>query len=89
MQIPRLAVKVLGLFLSGVAISAADGEQRSYSRPVDQNYPGNVYFGDTHLHTRNSADAWSMGNLNLAPEDAYRFAQGEPVTARCKGLIPG
>ena len=78
---PRLAIKFLALFLSGVAISAAAGEQRSYSRPVDQNYPGNVYFGDTHLHTRNSADAWSMGNLNLAPEDAYRFAQGEPVTA--------
>ncbi|MDG1305729.1 MAG: DUF3604 domain-containing protein, partial [Pseudomonadales bacterium] len=48
---------------------------------VGQNYPKEVFFGDTHLHTRNSADAWSMGNLNLTPGDAYRFAQGSPVLA--------
>ena len=30
--------------------------------------------GDTHLHTRNSADAYSLGNLNMTPADALRFA---------------
>jgi hypothetical protein len=52
-----------------------------YSSPVDQNYPKNVYFGDTHLHTRNSADAYSLGNMNLSPGDAYRFAKGQAVVA--------
>ena len=52
-----------------------------YSPPVDQNYPKNVYWGDTHLHTRNSPDAYSMGNMNLTPADAYRFAQGQEVVA--------
>ena len=52
-----------------------------YSAPVDQNYPKNVYWGDTHLHTRNSADAYSMGNMNLTPTDAFRFAQGKAVVA--------
>lgn len=58
----------------------AEGEA-PYSGSVGQNYPKEVFFGDTHLHTRNSADAWSMGNLNLTPGDAYRFAQGSPVLA--------
>ena len=52
-----------------------------YSAPVDIKHPTNVYWGDTHLHTRNSPDAWSMGNLHLTPHDAYRFAQGHAVTA--------
>ena len=60
--------------------AAAEGEA-PYSGSVGQNYPKEVFFGGTHLHTRNSADAWSMGNLNLTPGDAYRFAQGSPVLA--------
>jgi hypothetical protein len=72
-------LKLLGLILCGIAPCVA--AEDNYSKSVGQDYPKNVYFGDTHLHTRNSADAWTMGNLNLAPADAYRFAQGEPVTA--------
>jgi hypothetical protein len=57
------------------------GHAAEYSRPVEQNYPKNVYWGDTHLHTRNSADAYSLGNMNLTPTDAFRFAQGKAVVA--------
>jgi hypothetical protein len=52
-----------------------------YSKPVEADYPKNVYWGDTHLHTRNSADAYSLGNLNLRPADAYRFARGGELIA--------
>jgi uncharacterized protein DUF3604 len=52
-----------------------------YSTPVGKKYPKNVYWGDTHLHSRNSADAYSLGNMNLTPADAYRFAQGQALTA--------
>ena len=52
-----------------------------YSAPAEQSYPLNVYWGDTHLHSRNSADAYSLGNMNLTPADAYRFAQGQLLTA--------
>lgn len=52
-----------------------------YSGPVGKNYPKNVYWGDTHLHSRNSADAYSLGNQNLTPADAYRFAQGKALLA--------
>lgn len=38
-----------------------------------------LLWGDTHLHTNNSFDAFLNGNLSVTPEDAYRFAKGEPV----------
>ncbi len=43
-------------------------------------YPERVYWGDTHLHTANSVDAFGFGN-RLAPEEALRFAQGQEVTS--------
>ena len=39
-----------------------------------------VYWGDTHLHTTDSADAFAFG-ARLTPEDALRFARGEQVTS--------
>jgi hypothetical protein len=36
------------------------------------------FFGDTHVHTALSFDAWGQGTLNR-PRDAYRFARGEAV----------
>jgi hypothetical protein len=41
-------------------------------------YPQNVYWGDTHLHTSNSIDAFGFGT-RLGPEEALRFARGEEV----------
>ncbi len=37
-----------------------------------------AYFGETHVHTSSSMDAFIGGN-RLTPEDAYRFARGEEV----------
>ena len=34
------------------------------------------FFGDTHVHTGFSFDAWGQGTL-AGPRDAYRFARGE------------
>lgn len=41
-------------------------------------YPTEVYFGDTHVHTGWSADAGMDGAIT-GPEDAYRFAKGMAV----------
>lgn len=42
------------------------------------NYPTQVLWGDTHLHTTNSLDARVLG-VTLDTEDAYRFARGDEV----------
>ena len=38
----------------------------------------NAYFGDLHLHTSYSMDAFAFGT-RTTPEDSYRYAMGEPV----------
>ena len=39
----------------------------------------NLYWGDTHVHSSWSVDAFSMGNYFAGPDAAYRFARGEPI----------
>ena len=51
-----------------------------YSPFPEQNYPNNVFFGDTHLHTSYSTDAGMVGNIR-GPEDAYRLARGGVITS--------
>ena len=73
---PRKAAPLacsLVLALSGFA-------EESYSPSVDPSYATNVYWGDTHVHTALSSDAFIFGT-RLTPDDAYRFAKGEEIRA--------
>ncbi|MHC4804303.1 MAG: DUF3604 domain-containing protein [Planctomycetota bacterium] len=54
--------------------------QKHYSPFAGRNFPTQVYWGDTHLHTGMSMDAGAFG-ARLLPEDAYRFARGEELTS--------
>ncbi|MBT0666758.1 DUF3604 domain-containing protein [Novosphingobium profundi] len=45
---------------------------------VPQNPLKEAYFGETHVHTGVSMDAFIGGN-RLTPDDAYRFATGEEI----------
>ncbi|MCD4721005.1 MAG: DUF3604 domain-containing protein, partial [Desulfobacula sp.] len=44
-----------------------------------QNPLKNVYFGDLHVHTSLSLDAYMCGNTNYTPDQAYEFAQGKKL----------
>ena len=83
-RIPFLIFAVSALLFPGVP-QAQDTPPPSdkhikYSPYPEQDFPNQVFFGDTHLHTSYSTDAGMIGNT-LGPEDAYRFARGETVTS--------
>ena len=44
-----------------------------------QEEPTQLYWGDTHLHTSYSFDAFMNGNSTADPDTAYRWAKGQPV----------
>ena len=50
----------------------------NYSPYVDDHFPTQVFFGDTHLHTSWSTDA-GLAGATLGPDEAYRVARGEVV----------
>ena len=56
----------------------ANVRKPAYSPYAGRNFPTEVYWGDTHVHTNNSLDARGFGVI-LGPEEAYRFARGEEV----------
>jgi hypothetical protein len=39
----------------------------------------NAYFGETHVHTSWSLDAFAIGNTLTTPGDAYKYFKGEPI----------
>jgi hypothetical protein len=45
----------------------------------EKNPERNAYFGETHVHTSWSLDAFAIGNLLTNPGDAYKYFKGEPI----------
>lgn len=62
----RLVPTLLGMGLLAAASGVAAGERQ-------------LLWGDTHLHTSYSFDAFTTGNLTADPATAYRYAMGLPV----------
>ncbi|GAB3315141.1 DUF3604 domain-containing protein [Haliea atlantica] len=82
----RSPLGLIPLLLASLAVPLAAQDEasdprRDYSPWANQDYPREVYWGDTHLHTSVSMDANLFGVTGLGPEAAYRFARGETVTA--------
>lgn len=51
--------------------------QSDFSPYAGRDFPTQVYWGDTHLHTAVSVDAGTMNRVGQ--EDAFRFARGEEI----------
>jgi hypothetical protein len=51
--------------------------KQEYSPYVGREFPTQVFWGETHLHTAVSVDAGTM--CTLGQEEAFRFARGEEV----------
>ncbi len=75
----HLTALKLGFSISVGLMSLAVAASDSYSPNPDSDRT-QLYWGDLHLHTSNSADSYTMGS-RITPETAYRFAKGEVVQA--------
>ena len=64
--------------IEGDASPTPENRTAPLETPTDAGTPANVYFGDLHVHTSWSTDAYGFGN-RVGPRDAYRFARGEAV----------
>ena len=56
----------------GLVLAPAIGAQQP-------NPDKNAYFGETHVHTSWSLDAFAMGNMVTTPADAYKYFKGFPI----------
>src|SRR5580700_12281763 len=45
----------------------------------EKNPDRNAYFGETHVHTSWSFDAFIFGNHITGPADAYKYFKGETI----------
>lgn len=77
---PVYAGDTVGLPAPTDTVKDAFPEQKHFSPYAGRNFPSEVFWGDTHLHTGMSMDAGAFG-ARLVPEDAYRFARGEELTS--------
>lgn len=83
----RAGFRVCILFTTLTIVAACTGEslqtETASTTPTETvdaaGLPRNVYFGDTHIHTALSLDAYLVGTRST-PDDAYEFAQGKAIT---------
>lgn len=86
MRKTTIGLFALGSMLVAASAFAADSAGEPGRSTGKKNPLNNVYFGEQHLHTQNSPDAFAMGTRNT-PDDAYNFAKGKAVKKNTSGKM--
>lgn len=66
-------------WLAGIVIATTSALAIVPAVAQEPNPERNAYFGETHVHTSWSLDAFGLGNLVTTPADSYRYFKGEPI----------
>lgn len=82
-----MTLRPISTATSLIALAVALKLSLAVQPAVAQSTPANVkvnperdaYYGDLHLHTTYSFDAYVLFGAKVDPDMAYRFAKGEPV----------
>jgi len=72
------AGQICGTAVFGILAWANCAGALADERSIKENPNREAYYGDLHLHTSFSFDAYIFGS-RITPDEAYRFARGEPV----------
>lgn len=72
-QAASRALRLSGMLLAGAAMVSA-----SVPAQADEAARRQALFGDVHVHTSYSFDAYIFG-IRATPDDAYRYAKGEAI----------
>lgn len=72
---------LFALNLAALAVPTALAQAQEYSPRLNAPEQRNLYWGDLHVHSNFSPDAFSFGNSRLTADDALQFAAGGKVTA--------
>ncbi|HQR49393.1 MAG TPA: DUF3604 domain-containing protein [Steroidobacteraceae bacterium] len=64
---------------AGTPAAAGQAASAGAAEDLKPNPDRNAYFGETHIHTSWSVDAWLMGNRVTGPDEAYKYAQGQTI----------
>ena len=74
----KLTLAIATSLFCSVSAWAADSQGEPGRSSGKANPLKNVYFGEQHLHTQDSPDAFAMGTRNSV-DDAYNFCKGKPI----------
>jgi hypothetical protein len=89
-MVQRLGACAAAIGLAGAALAAGLAQHPSHAQPAAVPAPSprparaiapdqrRAFFGELHLHTLMSFDAWTFGT-KVTPDQAYKFARGETV----------
>ena len=77
-----LAISIGRLTAQKHTIASQEPERKpvgTAARLSEKNPDRQAYYGETHVHTSWSFDAYIFGNTTAGPEDAYKYALGQPI----------
>ena len=77
----RPIISLFKLFQSNSSLEVIDyalDETDKKKTPISSNKDRNAYYGDLHVHTKHSFDAYIFG-VTASPDDAYSWAKGKTI----------
>ena len=74
-----IACVITVMAVVGNSVQAEQVQDAATAKQVRGNPLRDAYYGELHLHTNQSMDAYIFFNAKVDPDTAYRFGRGEPV----------